>query len=153
MHLVSCRHDEVTDEFVGLFPVLRRRKFTFTIDILNVLDGWNFCSIGFFIWLDTEVIHSQRIFFPFQEPTAGSRSASDWHIFSAAKRHHDAGFLAFHKVKCGSEHFQQNLLSLILAHPAKTACTIFAQFFVHSVTKLNPCAIVFSGEGFCATNV
>ena len=57
------------------------------------------------------------------------KERSDWYIFSAAKRHHNAGFLAFHAVKCISEHITQNLLSHILAHLLKSGCTIFAQFF------------------------
>ena len=57
----------------------------------------------------------------------------------------DARFLAFHFVKCISEHFQQNLLCLILPLPQKSACTIFAQIFGHSMTNQFRCAIVFCG--------
>ena len=51
--------NEIADEFIFQLPLLRRRKFAFTIDILNVLDSWYFCSVGFFIRLDTEMKHCQ----------------------------------------------------------------------------------------------
>ena len=67
------------------------------------------------------------------KPTAGSRSDCDWQIFSADKRRHDAGLLAFHEVKCGSEHFRQKSSlvyhSTFLKNPMHYFCTIFWAFY------------------------
>jgi hypothetical protein len=45
--------------------------------------------------------------FSFFQSQRSSMSIRDWQIFFAAKRHQNARFLAFHEVKCGSEHSRQ----------------------------------------------
>jgi len=70
------------------------------------------------------------------------KERSDWHIFSAVSSRHNAGFLAFHEVKCISEHLTGILLFLILPLYFISRCTHFAQFFGHSMTKGNWCVIV-----------
>ena len=81
----------------------------------------------------------------FLQPTAGSRSGSDWQIFFGILSRRDAGFLAFHFVKCGSEHFPKIIM---IAYPSKTACTIFAQFFGHSMTNSFLCVTLSLGGEF-----
>ncbi|MGD7478565.1 hypothetical protein, partial [Ralstonia pseudosolanacearum] len=92
------------------------------------LTAETFVPLGFLSDLSRKWNIAMKFRPPFYQPTAGSRSDSDWHIFSAVFSRQDAAFLAFHVVKCISEHFRQNLLSLILAHAEKIVCTRFALF-------------------------
>ena len=101
-----------------------------------------FAEVGFLIRLELEMIHCHEGFL-LSEANRRFKEQSDWQNFFATKRRPDAAFLAFHFVKCGSEHFRLNLLSHILAHLQKTACTTFAQFFVHCVTITFSCVIIY----------
>ena len=105
----------------------RRQKKTFSVYIFHVLNCWYFRSVRFLIRFEPEWYIAMKFLLPLK-PTVGSRSDSDWQIFSAAKQRPDAGFLAFHKVKCISEHFTKNSLSHILAHLQKSRAQFLHNF-------------------------
>ena len=105
----------------------RRQKKTFSVYIFHVLNCWYFRSVRFLIRFEPEWYIAMKFLLPLK-PTAGSRSDSDWHIFSAAKRRHDAGFLAFHKVKCISEHFSKISLYPMIAHLQKSSAQFLPNF-------------------------
>jgi len=56
------------------------------------------------------------------------KERSDWQIFFGNLSRRDGAFLAFHKVKCISEHFRLNLLSHILAHLQKSRALFLHNF-------------------------
>ena len=120
---------------IFLLPLFQRRKFTFAIDILNMLDSRNFSSVRFFVRFDTEMIHLHEDF------PLSSRNASDWQI-SAQNRLQRVNFALHGKIYVNTS---ANAFCA-LSDPLKSilAFTTFAQFFGHGVTYLFLCAIVFA---------
>ena len=57
------------------------------------------------------------------------KERSDWQIFSADLSRHDAGFWAFHCVKCGSEHSKQ-IQQTDTAQRREYHCNRMKKFFV-----------------------